>query len=130
MKKYPSKVDLWLIALLAVVTALLAWGTWHSGHVLAFVVMILWLAILALTIFPCYYVLTDSHLLVRCGMRKWKISYTDIKSVRRSRSFLAGPALSLQRVEIQVGPFDAILLSPLDRDKFIEDVQWRVFRLS
>ncbi|OZI56654.1 PH domain-containing protein [Bordetella genomosp. 4] len=130
MKKYPSKIDLWLIALLAVLTALLAWGAWHSGHVLAFVVMILWLAILALMIFPCYYVLTDSHLLVRSGMRQRKIPYTDIKSVRRSRSFLAGPALSLQRVEIQVGPFDSILVSPLNRDKFIEDVQWRVFGLS
>lgn len=126
MKMYRSKIDLWLIALLGGVTTLLAWSVWQSGHLLALIAMTIWFAILALAIFPCSYTLTDDHLLIRTGVRKRRIAYADIRSVRRSGSILAAPALSLKRVEIRFGRSDAAILSPADREQFMEDVRQRV----
>lgn len=128
MKKYPSKVDFWLIALLAGLTMMIGLTAWQSGSTWGFVILIAWLASLAITMVPCYYILCDDHLFIRGGVWKWRIPYKDIQSVKPSQSILAGPALSFQRVEIRSEQFGTILVSPTDRDQFMKDVLQRMSR--
>jgi uncharacterized membrane protein YdbT with pleckstrin-like domain len=126
MKKYSSKIDFWLVALLGLVTLALAWSAWQSSDWGGAALLIAWLGGLAITMVPCYYVLDDAHLMIRAGVWKWHIPYADIQSVQLSNSILAGPALSLQRVEIRSGQAGSILVSPVDRDEFIVALKARM----
>ena len=80
-----------------------------------------------------YYVLDDQRLAVRSGPFRWSIPIAEIKSVRRTRSMLSGPALSLDRVQIRYGRFGIfglVLISPENRDRFLADLENRRSRIA
>jgi len=128
---FRSKVDAWLVAL---VLASIGLTLFQAGRLLTVAPResLLGLAIVAVTIVliallsvPCTYTLTATHLVVRSGIVRLRIAYGDISAVARSRSLWAGPALSLQRVKVSyAGRF--VLVSPKDRDRFIDELQQRV----
>jgi|GEM_PF-1981088 len=126
MKKYPSKIDLWIAALLACITITIGWTAWQSSNAVGFTILAAWIGCLAVTAVPCYYVLEADHLFIRAGVWKWRIPYTDIQSVTLSQSVLAGPSLSFQRVEIMSGEAGSILVSPVNREQFIQDLKQRL----
>jgi hypothetical protein len=64
----------------------------------------------------------DGVLRVTCGPLRLGIRLDEIHGVRTSRSLLASPALSLQRIEITYGNGRRILLSPEDRDGFLDAI--------
>ena len=66
---------------------------------------------------------TDAEsLYVRSGPFSWTIPLAEIESVKPSRSSLSSPALSLDRLEIRYSGGKRILVSPRDRDSFIDAV--------
>ena len=80
-----------------------------------------------------FYVLDDQQLAVRSGPFRWSIPISKIKSVRRTRSMLSGPALSLDRVQIRYGRFGIfgmVLISPENRDQFLADLENRRSRIA
>lgn len=126
MKKYPSKIDLWVAALLACITVTIGWTAWQSSNAVGFTILAAWIGCLAVTAVPCYYVLEDDHLFIRAGVWKWRIPYADIQTVTPSQSVLAGPSLSFQRVEIISGEAGSVLVSPVNRDEFINELKQRL----
>lgn len=137
---YKSKKDTWLIMVIyvAVCGALAACATLafsgFPGNLVsaAFlfgigVVLPLWL------IRATFYVLDDQRLAIRCGPFRWSIPLAKIRSVKRTRSMLSGPALSLDRVHIRYGRFGMfgfVLKSPERRDRFLADLENRRSRLT
>lgn len=77
-----------------------------------------------------YYLLSDEQLLVRCGPFRWSIPLEEIQTVRRSRSMLSGPAMSLDRVEIRYSRYGSVLISPERREQFLVDLENRRRRLA
>lgn len=80
-----------------------------------------------------YYVLDGQRLAIRCGPFRWSIPLEKIQSVKRTRSMLSGPALSLDRVQIRYGRFGmfgSVLISPEQRDRFLADLETRRNRLA
>jgi hypothetical protein len=69
-------------------------------------------------LFSTYYVVEANTLKIRSGPFGWSILISEIKSVRPSRSVLSSPALSLNRLEIQYGRGQSILVSPEDIEGF------------
>ncbi|MFA1822518.1 PH domain-containing protein [Virgibacillus oceani] len=67
-----------------------------------------------------FYVIEANNLVIKCGPYKKKVSFDSIKSVKKTTSSLSSPALSLKRLEIEYGVYDSVLISPYDRDEFIE----------
>jgi hypothetical protein len=65
-----------------------------------------------------YYEFLPDELLVKAGPFKWKISYQSIKRVRRTKSLLSSPALSINRLEISHTK-GIILISPEKELEFI-----------
>ncbi len=127
MSTYPSKVDAWLIALLTgVAIALLAAFCKSHGLVAGLLALVAWAAFVCVLIVPCRYALQDDHLTIRAGLKRWHIPYASIRNVKPSRSFLAAPALSLDRVEISYGQFDSVLVSPVKRQAFIDALSARL----
>jgi hypothetical protein len=127
--EFRSAVDWWFYAVTAataVVVALAMFPLLKSGQVgqiavagvtaLVAVGLPLWL--LAST----YYRVSAGSLEVRSGPFRWTIPLNEITEVRKSRSALSSPALSLDRMEVKYGRGRSILLSPRDRGGFLKAI--------
>lgn len=68
------------------------------------------------------YVFDDKQLMVRSGPFRWRVPTDSISHVRPTRSWLAGPALSFDRLEL-IGAHGSLLVSPRDRRAFLEQLK-------
>jgi hypothetical protein len=71
------------------------------------------------------YTVTGHELRVRSGPFRWRIRIDDIRGVAPTRSPLSSPALSLDRLRIDYGTGNAIMISPRDRDAFLRTLAER-----
>ena len=126
--RFKSEVDLWLAAVVgvAVVTmigtaigAAFATGVWGVLLILVPVALIILVSALV------SYTLGQDSLVVRSGVIKWEIAYTDIANVQPTRSPLSSPAWSLDRLKISFKR-TTLLISPVDRETFLQELLVRV----
>lgn len=130
-RTYPSRIDAWLLACiglalgLPVLEGFAALPRAPAEALLHFAVPVLLLALGRLLGYPCAYTLTPTHLLIRAGVVRQRIPYSDITGIEPSHSLWAAPALSLRRVKIsRKGRFH--LVSPREREAFMEELGQRV----
>jgi hypothetical protein len=66
----------------------------------------------------------EHHLLVRFGICRQRIPLADIAEVHPTHNPLSSPALSLDRLRVQYGQgfFKAVMISPADRNGFLDDL--------
>jgi uncharacterized membrane protein YdbT with pleckstrin-like domain len=125
---YPSKVDRWLGAILVLLplieVVVLAIGL-TSGNAedilwgliaLGFIVLLYVLVVL-----PVRYGITDRELIIRFGVIRQRVPLAQIAEVRPTRSPLASPALSMDRLAIRTGKgfLPAAQISPAHREEFL-----------
>lgn len=129
---FESKVDTWLVVVIAAAVGLAAHGgfadgaTNGDGLVSAAVGVVFLVAIVAGVAFPCRYVLESHHLFIQSGLFfRQRIPYREITAVEPSSNPLAAPALSLRRVKVTYGR-KWQLVSPRERDEFIVALRARV----
>jgi len=132
-RTYRSRVDWWLALLLVAVPAISV-GTaillTLSGDALQ--AAIGWLAVLGVIglyvalVWPVRYELASDELVVRFGFMRTRVPYARIRGVVPSRSVLAAPALSLDRLALDIGQALPLTISPDDRDGFLDDLAARV----
>lgn len=131
---YKSRTDWWIAlglcvppiaALVVLLSSILAGRL--SEVLVAIGVILLVTGIYAGLIFPMRYGLDRQQLIVRSGMCRQRIPLPSILAVRRTRNPLSSPALSLDRLHVQYGEgfFKAVMISPLDREGFLEDLRNR-----
>ena len=129
---YPSEIDLWIIILLLTpplmtvglaIYFLLEGNPRDAGIMLATTVFVT--AVSALFTLPCRYILDEDRLSIRCGIFRFKLNLAEIERIEKSRSWMSGPALSLKRVLV-VSNGRAYLISPMNRDDFIQDLEHAV----
>ena len=71
------------------------------------------------------YELGDRDLVVRAGPFRWRVPLDSLESARPARNPLSSPALSLDRLELRYGAGKWLLISPRDRDRFLQDLAAR-----
>lgn len=98
-------------------------GTGRTGAFLIGILIVMPLALLL----PCRYTVTEEELVIRCGVLKERISLKEIVRVFPASNPLSAPALSLRRVQIDLRK-GFRLVSPVDREKFIREIEARVER--
>ena len=127
-----SKRDRWLVTLFWG-TALLMLG---GGLFLAFdsssplalriaipVVLVLSSDLMLWTLYSTRYLLTDSGMRVRCGPFRWWVPYANIEHVAPTRSALAGPACSTDRLQVVCnGAPLGLIISPEHKSEFLKDL--------
>jgi hypothetical protein len=130
--KFKSKIDWWMHIALAFMPVANIWMIvsfiQRGGSVDAIVAIIFLLTNVFLVLpswFNTYYVLGEKELLVKCGFLGKKIAYGSIKSVRETRNPLSSFALSIDRIEIKYGIVDMILISPENKQEFIQRLEQR-----
>ena len=135
--RFRSRVDWWLGAILVAVPAL--------GLVAAVTLQasgdpgeatVGWIALIGIgalyigVVWPIAYELAEDELIVRFGLCRSRVPYRSIREVHPSRSILAAPALSLDRLAIDAGQRFAAVVSPDDRDGFLDALAARAPHLE
>ncbi|TCP61547.1 PH domain-containing protein [Baia soyae] len=124
MKKFKSKTDfisfsiLWGIPVVVTLFLLYSFDTVKDAVI---PIAIFWL-LNSLTIwiyFSTYYKFTNDEIIVKSGPIRRNIPYQSISSVRKTKSLIASPALSiLDRIEI-VYSNGSVIISPKDKKDFV-----------
>jgi len=131
MKWYRSKIDWWLGLILCVppvvsitVCIALALAGDTSGLLVGFAMVLFVVGIYFGLVFPMRYGLDDTHLLVRFGICRQRIPLAAISEVTPTHNPLSSPALSLDRLRVQFGQgfFKAMMISPTDRNSFLNEL--------
>jgi hypothetical protein len=71
------------------------------------------------------YKLDTDALVARSGPFRWRVAYADIRKATRKRCLLSGPALSMDRIVIDYGPWRQLVISPRDPEHFLVELQSR-----
>jgi hypothetical protein len=122
--RFASKVDRWVIAVLALPLGSSAIGAATSGMPLTWLVPALMTAGMLPLLLWTEYELTSSTLRIRCGFFRTSVPLAAIEKVQPSRSALSAPALSLDRLDVQYRG-GRVLISPRDRAGFIAALRQR-----
>lgn len=128
-----SKIDLWMhivfigTTLTVITLPYLYYKTTKDVSLIQslFVMMIpmmFSLVMLLPSYFYTYYQVDDYQLLVKSGLFSWKIPLSEIESIEPTHSFLSAPALSLDRLVIHYGDGKRVVVSPKDKQGFIEAI--------
>jgi hypothetical protein len=126
---YRSKTDLWLIALFAIAIiaslsgafVMLSTRTPVAWMVAAFIAIVgvglpLWLLL------STRYVLDQGQLRVLSGPFKWCVPLAKITAITPTSSPLSSPALSLDRLRIDYGVGNSVMISPRNKEQFVKDI--------
>ncbi len=125
MQFYRSKIDAWLLGVIALVIGFSVYAALRSDHL----TLLSGLALTIAVVLPLWlllntrYGLDTSLLSVRCGPFHSRIPIADIQSITPTRNPLSSPALSLDRLRIEYGHNRHVLISPRDRERFTRDLQ-------
>lgn len=120
MLNFKSKKDAWLSLLIWGVIILMFFMMITEQNIVVYIVGILNNALLLWIWFGTSYRIDDEALIVRSGPFKSTIDIKTIKKLKATKTLLAGPALSLDRIEIQYKTYDTVIVSPKDKIEFIE----------
>lgn len=120
MLNFKSKKDVWLSVLIWGVIILMFFIMITEQNIVVYIVGILNNALLLWLWFGTSYRIDDEALIVRSGPFKSTIDIKTIKKLKATKTLLAGPALSLDRIEIQYKTYDSVIVSPKDKIEFIE----------
>lgn len=127
-KVYRSKVDTWLLVVLIFVVISSIFGSYdvmqQGNNYGALTVMVALGVLLPIwLLLGTRYVITTTKLTIWSGPFRWSVLRDDITAIKATRNPLASPALSLDRLRIEFGRNKAVMVSPRNKEKFIQDVR-------
>lgn len=130
--KFRSKVDAWLV-LLVIATGVLALTTSFPLILRGVpgaipIAVVVFLSVVALPVWlllSTLYWFEGDQLCIRSGPLRWRIPVSQIRAVTPSRSLLSSPALSMDRLRIDYGRHQSVLVSPLDKQGFLAELNAR-----
>lgn len=131
MKVYGSKMDSWIILVLLAAVAVSGSALVHTvlsgetGHRLSIPLLGLGVILPLWVIFSTNYRVDSQTLSIRSGPFRWRVPIAAIEDVRRARSWVSSPALSLDRLQIRHGGGKVVFISPRDRESFIRELDER-----
>lgn len=127
MHVFKSKIDNWvLVCLLLSVSACLmgasvaftVGGT--ANYVFAAIILIVGAGFPVWIYISTKYIVSDDDLKIISGPFSWSIPIQSITSIQETQSAVTSPALSFDRLEIAYNEDKYIIISPVDKMKFIQ----------
>lgn len=120
-KEYPSRIDFWFY-LVAVLPLVSLYPALKSGDILADGILAL-LTIFLLSLMRTIYTIDGTELRVKCGFFHYSaMEVAEIVSIRRTRTILSSPALSLDRIAVTSSKGRQLVISPRERIDFIRQL--------
>ena len=129
---FKSAVDLWLLVIVALVVIIslgvsvrLVLQRSPAGYLLVIGVLAVGIVLPLWLLYTTQYLVKDEVLKIQSGLFKWTIPITSINKVVETTNPLSSPALFLRRLEITYGESKTIMVSPKDREGFLEAIGQR-----
>lgn len=121
--EFPSKKDIWLYPIFFVVIGA-CFAPLFAGKEYFLLFFTIPLAILFMwSWFSTKYIVGEETITIRSGLVKKRIFIRDIKQISNTKNPIAAHALSLDRLEIVYGAHKTEVISPKDKDQFINLVK-------
>lgn len=126
---FRSKIDWWLVLLVVAAPGWPIANDWISRGTAAppptfWFTLAIWGSIVVAFI-PTRYVIEGRTVAIRCGLTCWEFlafSVDDVQSVRPTHNPLSAPALSLDRLRVDLGFHGSTLISPKDKAGFLQAI--------
>ncbi|WP_242822379.1 PH domain-containing protein [Thermaerobacter marianensis] len=94
--------------------------------IVGFIALGPYLAVIGMTFWrPSYYRITPTHLQIRVGLMDFDVPLARIRRVRPTWNPAASAALALRRVAVETDRGETVLVSPADRETFLEVLRRR-----
>jgi len=131
MKKYKSKIGWEIIIILVLVFTWIFYDliksdiNWNSTTLISFLILFLSVILIGYILFSIRYFINfdKAELLVKIGVFKYaKISISKIHKIKETRTILSSPAASLDRLEVFYHQFKSVIISPKNKEEFIQDL--------
>lgn len=118
---FNSKVDLWLVCLVDGVMVIPAVYALLDSDPAGFIVIaVMWIFVNAV-LFGIRYIVENDTLTVKvAGIRSGRYDLKTLQSVRKTNTFISGPAASTDRIRMDFCKRKSAVISPADRESFIE----------
>jgi hypothetical protein len=130
---YRAKIDWWIALAFLSVFVLPLSGAVLKHSIPTFAIPLLPALLLLLFLYPQWYETAPDALLIRAGLKTWRVPYAEITAVRSSPdSRVWGAwslALSIDRISVEYRG-RTLLISPRDQVTFFEDLASRAPRLE
>ena len=118
--KFKSESNLWLGLLVWIpITFLTVYALMDQGLFIK-IIMIATFIFLAWIWLGTYYLVSNTTLTIKSGPFTENIPIKDIKNIRSTKNTISSPALSLNRLQIRYGYSKVVLISPKERQKFVD----------
>ncbi|MCV9926090.1 PH domain-containing protein [Flavobacterium sp. LS1R49] len=124
MKKYKSKIDTPLIVFLSIIFIpslfkMLYDKDWYVASFMTLAILFI-LHLFSTT----YYIITENNLIVKSGfLVSITVDIRNIKKMSETNTLLSSPALSFDRLEVLYNKFDTVVISPKDKQEFIQTLK-------
>ncbi len=125
MKKvYKSGISYWLLSIIMLVLSTVSVLLYLDGVPWIALLLILALFLFILQLFVnTYYVIEKEMLKIRSGfLYKLDLDIQQIIRIEETSSPLSSPAASFERLEIIYNKFDSVIISPKEKQLFIQDI--------
>jgi len=128
LKVYPAKVSYGLLLFVFLIfygplIPDIINGTFSLNTVLFVGVLTLIFALISYLFLGTRYTIEDNMLKIKCGWISYQpIDINEIKEISKTKNIMASPAPSFDRVEIKYGKFGEVLVSPIDKFSFANDL--------
>ena len=129
---FKSAIDLWLLVIVVMVLIIslgvsvrLVLQRSPAGYLRVIGVLAVGIGLPLWLLYTTQYLVKDEVLKIQSGPFKWTIPITSISQVVETTNPLSSPALSLRRLEITYGESKTIMVSPKDREGFLEAIGQR-----
>ncbi|RYG60594.1 hypothetical protein EON80_24585 [bacterium] len=126
--RFISKIDSWLGVLIVAVAAVVLKAAYlivlqpYGVFEAALLVVLAAVVPIWILLSTNYYVINE-NLWIHSGPFRWKIYTPSISKIEFSRSWVASPALSLERIRIEYDGGKSIMVSPKERTKFLAAIK-------
>lgn len=125
IKTYKSKIDIWLVVLFYVMMllpTLVALIDMFSWIMVALDVLLL--GFVSIILFNTKYIIDGELLYIKCGfLPKEKCFISQIVKIKNTHNIISAPAISLDRIEIRLNNRQQLIISPLDKEEFINHLR-------
>ena len=124
IKRYKSKIGLELaIPLTLIFGTSLFIQLFVEQNLLAIAIVVLVIILIVHMFVTTHYTINGDILEIKCGFTfKETVDIKTIKSISETTTILSAPATSMDRIEIQYGKFDSVVISPKKKLEFINDI--------
>ncbi len=125
MKKvYKSGISYWLLSILLIVLSTVSILLYLDGAPWYALLLVFALFAFILQLFVnTYYIIEEDVLKIRSGfLYKLNVDIHQIKKIEETNSPLSSPAASFDRIEIIYNKFDSVIISPKEKQIFIQDI--------